>query len=142
MRWLERIQLFIRTSLHDLLAEEPYAPPDRVQTVLTESQARLITLRQELDQALTREKRAQMSYQKAQATAEAQQKRVDDLLQTGDKSAAALLMKTAHQSEQLAEQAQDRYRATGQTTAQLRQLIQVLQEQIERVRHQDGSLAD
>ena len=142
MRWLERIQLFVRTMLHDLLAEESYVPPDRVQTVVAASQVRLVALRQELDQALTREKRAHMNYQKAQATAEAQQKRVDDVLQTGDAAAAALLIKTARHSEQLAEQAQGRYQAIVQATTQLRQLIQVLQDQIERVQHQDGSLAE
>jgi phage shock protein A len=142
MRWLERIQLFIRTTLHDLLSEEPYAPPDRVQTVLTESQSRLITLRQELDQALAREKRAKSAYQKARATAEAQQKQVDEWLQKGEGAAAASLMKTVLHSQQQAEQAQARYQTHVQATAQLRQIMQMVQEQMERVHQQDGSLAD
>lgn len=142
MRWLERVQLFIRTTLHDLLSEEPYTPPDRVHTVLTESRSRLVLLRQELDQALAREKRAKSAYQKARTTAEAQQKQVDEQLQKGDGNAAASLMKIALHSQQQAEQAQARYQAHIQATAQLRQIIHMVQEQMERVHQQDGSLAD
>lgn len=141
MRWLERVQLFVRTTLHDLLAEEPYTPPDRVETVLSDSQSRLATLRQELDQALAREKRAQSAYQKAQAAAEVQQKQVDEALQKGDGNAAANLMKLVLETQQQAEQAQSRYQAHTQATAQLRHIIQMVQEQMERVHQQDGSLA-
>lgn len=142
MRWLERVQLFVRSTLHDLVSEEPYTPPDRVQTVLADSQNRLATLRQELDQALAREKRAQTAYQKARATAAARQQEVDEALQRGDGDAAAPLMKTALHARQQAEQAQARYHAHSQATAQLRQIIQMVQEQVERVQQQDGSLTD
>lgn len=142
MRWLERVQLFVRSTLHDLLAEEPYTPPDRVEIVLTDSQERLTTLRQELDQALAREKRAQAAYQKAQAAAANQQQQVDEALQKGDGNAAAALMKMSLKAQQQAEQSQSRYQAHAQATAQLRHIIQMVQEQMERVSQQDGSLAD
>jgi phage shock protein A len=142
MRWWERLQLLVRTTLHDLVAEDSYTPPDRTQTVLADGQARLIALRQELDGVLAREKRAQLAYQKAQALVVARQKQVDEKLAGGDRDAAATELSALLEAQQQADQSHQRYQEHAQASQQLRQIIQTLQTQLERIRHQDGSLAE
>ncbi|MCL4872166.1 MAG: hypothetical protein KJ063_24670 [Anaerolineae bacterium] len=140
MRWRDRIQLLIRTALNDLVGEEPYTPPGRMETVLAESQTRLKGLRQELDLSRAREKRAQIRYEQARAAAAAQQKKVDALAPGEDGYAAAF--SSLLQAQQQADTAHAHYQEHTQATAQLRQVIESLQKQIEQVRRQDGSLTE
>lgn len=142
MRWLERLQLLVRTTLHDLLAEDSYTPPDRTQTALAKGQARLTALQQELSQVVAREKRAQMAYQKAQAVVATRQQQVDEKVAGGDRNAAANELSALLDAQQQADRAHQRYQEHTQASQQLRQIIQTLQTQLERIRHQEGSLAE
>lgn len=142
MRWLERLQLLVRTTLHDLLAEDSYTPPDRTQTAITKGQARLVVLQQELNQVVAREKRAQLAHQQAQALVVARQKQVDEKVASGDRNAAASELSALLDAQQQADRAHQRYHEHAQASQQLRQIIQTLQTQLERIRHQEGSLTE
>jgi phage shock protein A len=61
MKWFDRILTALRSAARDLISEEDEIEGDRVDTLIDAAQTRLTVLRDELAQAVAREKRAEIS---------------------------------------------------------------------------------
>ncbi len=142
MKLLERVTQLVRAAANDLFSEEPYQPANRTQTVLADSQARLVHLRQELAQAVAREKRGQAAYKQSAAAAAEINQRIHTLMNNGNPDAAARLLPTLNQQQQQADAAQNRYQTYQQASNILRIEIDHLLKQIQHTQNLSGSLAE
>ena len=65
MKWFDRILTALRSAARDLISEDDEIEGDRVETLIDAAQTRLAVLRDELAQAVAREKRAEIEWRAA-----------------------------------------------------------------------------
>ena len=139
MKWIDRIFNSLRTAARDLLSEDDQtvdATADRATALLDAANARLNVLRDELAQAIAREKRLEAEWRTAQTQADALNEAVDALLRANDDEAARNQIEPASRAQVKADELGERYQAAGRTTARLRDEVRSLQGQVDEARHQ------
>ena len=139
MKWIDRIFNSLRTAARDLLSEDDQvadATTDRATALLDAANARLNVLRDELAQAIAREKRLEAEWRTAQTQADALNEAVDALLRANDDEAARNQIEPASRAQVKADELSERYQAAGRTTARLRDEVRSLQGQVDEARHQ------
>ena len=139
MKWIDRIFNSLRTAARDLLSEDDQpadANADRATALLDAANARLTVLRDELAQAIVREKRLEAEWHTAQTQADALNEAVDALLRASDDDAARGQIEPASRAQVKADELSERYQAAVRTTARLRDEVRSLQGQVDEARHQ------
>ena len=139
MKWIDRIFNSLRTAARDLLSEDDQpadANADRSTALLNAANARLNVLRDELAQAIVREKRLEVEWRAAQTQADALNEAVDALLRASDDDAARGQIEPASRAQVKADELSERYQAAVRTTARLRDEVRSLQGQVDEARHQ------
>ncbi len=139
MKWIDRIFNSLRTAARDLLSEDDQtvdATADRATALLDAATARLNVLRDELAQAIAREKRLEVEWHSAQAQADALNEAVDALLRANDDEAARAQIEPASRTQVKADELSERYQAAVRTTARLRDEVRSLQGQVDEARQQ------
>ena len=77
MKWFDRILTALRSAARDLISEDDEIEGDRIDTLIDAAQTRLTVLRDELAQAVAREKRAEIDWHAAWDQANALDTNVD-----------------------------------------------------------------
>jgi phage shock protein A len=65
MKWFDRILTSLRSAARDLISEDDEIESDRIDTLIAAAQTRLTVLRDELAQAVAREKRSELEWHAA-----------------------------------------------------------------------------
>ena len=139
MKWIDRIFNSLRTAARDLLSDDDQVADttaDRATALLGAANARLTVLRDELAQAIAREKRLEVEWRNAQTQADALNEAVDALLRANDDEAARVQIEPASRAQVKADELSERYQAAVRTTARLRDEVRSLQGQVDEARQQ------
>jgi phage shock protein A len=143
MKWIDRIFNSLRTAARDLISEDDQpadANADRATALLDAAGARLNVLRDELAQAIAREKRLEIDWHAAQTQADALNEAIDALLRASDDDAARIQIEPASRAQVKADELNERYQAAVRVTARLRDQVRSLQTQVDEARQQQENI--
>src|SRR5512137_1698676 len=99
MKWFDRILTALRSAARDLISEDDEIEGDRVDTLIDAAQTRLVVLRDELAQAVAREKRSEIDWHAAWDQANALDTNVDHALRTGQDDLARAHIELASRAQ-------------------------------------------
>jgi phage shock protein A len=142
MKWFDRILTALRSAARDLISEDDEIEGDRVDTLLDAAQTRLTVLRDELAQAVAREKRAEIEWHAAWDQANALDGNVDQALRAGQDDLARIHIEQASRAQVKADELSEHYQACVRVTTRLREEVNALQTQLDDVIQRQTQLAD
>jgi phage shock protein A len=142
MKWFDRILTALRSAARDLISEEDEVEGDRVETLIDAAQTRLTVLRDELAQAVAREKRAEIEWRAAWDQANALDANVDQALRAGQDDLAKIHIEQASRAQVKADELSEHYQACVRVTTRLREDVHTLQSQLDDVIRRQSQLAD
>jgi phage shock protein A len=142
MKWFDRILTALRSATRDLISEEDEVEGDRVDTLIDAAQTRLTVLRDELAQAVAREKRAEIEWRAAWDQANALDTNVDNALRTGQDDLARMHIEQASRAQVKADELSEHYQACVRVTTRLREEVSTLQTQLDDVIRRQTQLTD
>ena len=142
MKWFDRILTALRSAARDLISEDDEIEGDRVDTLVEAAQTRLHVLRDELAQAVAREKRAEIEWHAAWDQANALDTNVDNALRAGQDDLARAHIEQASRAQVKADELSEHYQACVRVTTRLREEVNALQAQLEDVLQRQTQLSD
>jgi phage shock protein A len=142
MKWFDRILTALRSAARDLISEEDEIEGDRVDTLIEAAQTRLTVLRDELAQAVAREKRAEIEWRAAWDQANALDTNVDNALRVGQDDLARVHIEQASRAQVKADELSEHYQACVRVTTRLREEVNALQTQLDDVIRRQTQLTD
>src|SRR5512135_3289762 len=142
MKWFDRILTALRSAARDLISEDDEIEGDRVATLLDAAQTRLTVLRDELAQAVAREKRAEIEWHAAWDQANALDCNVDQALHAGQDDLARMHIEQASRAQVKADELSEHYQACVRVTTRLREEVNALQSQLDDVIQRQAQLSD
>ncbi len=142
MKWFDRILTALRSAARDLISEDDEIEGDRVDTLLDAAQTRLTVLRDELAQAVAREKRAEIEWHAAWDQANALDGNVDQALHAGQDDLARMHIEQASRAQVKADELSEHYQACVRVTTRLREEVNALQSQLDDVIQRQTQLSD
>jgi phage shock protein A len=142
MKWFDRILTALRSAARDLISEEDEIEGDRVDTLIDAAQTRLTVLRDELAQAVAREKRAEIEWRAAWDQANALDGNVDAALRAGQDDLARVHIEQASRAQVKADELSEHYQACVRVTTRLREEVTMLQTQLDDVIRRQSQLSD
>jgi phage shock protein A len=142
MKWFDRILTALRSAARDLISEEDEIEGDRVDTLIDAAQTRLTVLRDELAQAVAREKRAEIEWRAAWDQANALDGNVDEALRAGQDDLAKIHIEQASRAQVKADELSEHYQACVRVTTRLREEVHALQTQLDDVMRRQTQLTD
>ena len=142
MKWFDRILTALRSAARDLISEDDEIEGDRVDTLIDVAQTRVTVLRDELAQAVAREKRAEIEWRAAWDQANALDTNVDNALRAGQDDLARLHIEQASRAQVKADELSEHYQACVRLTTRLREEVTTLQMQIDDVIGRQTQLSD
>ena len=142
MKWFDRILTALRSAARDLISEDDEIEGDRVDALLDAAQTRLTVLRDELAQAVAREKRAEIEWRAAWDQANALDTNVDNALRAGQDDLARVHIEQASRAQVKADELSEHYQACVRVTTRLREEVNTLQTQLDDVIRRQGQLSD
>ncbi len=142
MKWFDRILTALRSAARDLISEEDEIEADRVETLIDAAQTRLMVLRDELAQAVAREKRAEIEWRAAWDQANALDGNVDQALRAGQDDLARLHIEQASRAQVKADELSEHYQACVRVTTRLREEVNALETQLDDVIRRQTQLSD
>jgi phage shock protein A len=142
MKWFDRILTALRSAARDLISEEDEIEGDRVDTLIDAAQTRLTVLRDELAQAVAREKRAEIEWRAAWDQANALDTNVDNALRAGQDDLAKVHIEQASRAQVKADELSEHYQACVRVTTRLRDDVNTLQAQLDDVIRRQTQLTD
>lgn len=142
MKWFDRILTALRSAARDLISEGDEIEGDLVETLVDAAQTRLTVLRDELAQAIAREKRAEIEWRAAWDQANALDTNVDTALRSGQDDLARVHIEQASRAQVKADALSEHYQACVRVTTRLREEVQALQTQLEDVIRRQTQLSD
>jgi phage shock protein A len=142
MKWFDRILTALRSAARDLISEEDEIEGDRVDTLIDAAQTRLTVLRDELAQAVAREKRAEIEWRAAWDQANALDTNVDNALRAGQDDLARVHIEQASRAQVKADELSEHYQACVRVTTRLRDDVNTLQAQLDDVIRRQTQLTD
>ena len=142
MKWFDRILTALRSTARDLISEDDEIEGDRVETLLDAAQTRLTVLRDELAQAVARDKRAEIEWHAAWDQANALDGNVDQALRAGQDDLARVHIEQASRAQVKADELSEHYQACVRVTTRLREEVNALQSQLDDVIQRQTQLAD
>jgi len=142
MKWFDRILTALRSAARDLISEEDEIEGDRVETLIDAAQTRLTVLRDELAQAVAREKRAEIEWRAAWDQANALDSNVDAALHAGQDDLARVHIEQASRAQVKADELSEHYQACVRVTTRLREEVSTLQTQLDDVIRRQTQLTD
>ncbi len=142
MKWFDRILTALRSAARDLISEDDEIEGDRVDMLLDAAQTRLTVLRDELAQAIAREKRAEIEWRAAWDQANALDTNVDSALRAGQDDLARVHIEQASRAQVKADELSEHYQACVRVTTRLREEVNALQSQLDDVIQRQTQLSD
>ena len=142
MKWFDRILTALRSAARDLISEEDEIEGDHVDTLIDAAQTRLTVLRDELAQAVAREKRAEIEWRAAWDQANALDTNVDNALRAGQDDLAKVHIEQASRAQVKADELSEHYQACVRVTTRLREDVNALQAQLDDVIRRQTQLTD
>ena len=142
MKWFDRILTALRSAARDLISEDDEVEGDRVDTLVEAAQTRLTVLRDELTQAVAREKRAEIEWRAAWDQANALDSNVDTALRAGQDELARVHIEQASRAQVKADELGEHYQACVRVTTRLREEVTLLQTQLDDVILRQSQLSD
>ncbi len=142
MKWFDRILTALRSAARDLISEDDEVEGDRLDALLEAGQTRLTVLRDELAQAVAREKRAEIEWHAAWDQANALDGHVDQALRAGQDDLARLQIEQASRAQVKADELGEHYQACVRVTTRLREEVNALQAQLHDVIQRQAQLSD
>jgi phage shock protein A len=133
MKWFDRILTALRAAARDLISEDDEIESDRVDTLIDAAQTRLVVLRDELAQAVAREKRAEIDWHAAWDQANALDTNVDQALRAGQDGLVRAHIELASRAQVKADELSEYYQACVRVTTRLREEVSMLQTQLDDV---------
>jgi phage shock protein A len=141
MKWIDRVFNSLRTAARDVLSEDDQpADVDRAARLLDAATVRLNVLRDELAQAIAREKRLEIDWHAAQTQADTLNEAIDARLRANDDEAARSQIEPASRAQVKADELNERNQAAVRVTARLRDQVRGLQTQVDEARLQQDHL--
>ena len=142
MKWFDRVLTALRSAARDLISEDDEVEGDRVETLIDAGQTRLTVLRDELAQAVAREKRAELDWRAAWDQANALDGNVDQALRAGQDDLARVHIEQASRAQVKADELGEHYQACVRVTTRLREDVHALQDQLADVSRRQTQLSD
>ena len=142
MKWFDRVLTALRSAARDLISEEDEIEGDRVDMLIDAAQTRLTVLRDELAQAVAREKRAEIEWRAAWDQANALDANVDSALRAGQDDLAKVHIEQASRAQVKADELSEHYQACVRVTTRLREDVNALQSQLDDVIRRQSQLTD
>jgi phage shock protein A len=142
MKWFDRILTALRSAARDLISEDDEIEGDRVDTLIDAAQTRLVVLRDELAQAVAREKRAEIEWHAAWDQANALDTNVDQALRAGQDDLARAHIEQASRAQVKADELSEHYQACVRVTTRLREEVSTLQMQLDDVLQRQTQLTE
>ncbi|HTP10466.1 MAG TPA: PspA/IM30 family protein [Anaerolineae bacterium] len=142
MKWFDRVLTALRSAARDLISEEDEIEGDRVDMLIDAAQTRLTVLRDELAQAVAREKRAEIEWRAAWDQANALDANVDSALRAGQDDLAKVHIEQASRAQMKADELSEHYQACVRVTTRLREDVNALQSQLDDVIRRQSQLTD
>jgi len=142
MKWFDRILTALRSAARDLISEDDEIEGDRIDMLIDAAQTRLRVLRDELAQAVAREKRAEIEWHAAWDQANALDMNVDQALRAGQDDVARLHIEQASRAQVKADELSEHYQACVHVTTRLREEVSTLQTQLDDVMRRQTQLVD
>jgi phage shock protein A len=142
MKWFDRILTALRSAARDLISEDDEIEGDRIDTLIDAAQTRLTVLRDELAQAVAREKRAEIDWHAAWDQANALDANVDTALRAGQDDLARAHIEQASRAQVKADERSEHYQACVRVTTRLREEVSALQTQLDDVTRRQNQLTD
>ena len=142
MNWIDRALAALRRTVRDLISEEDMPEDDRVTAVLAAARVRIDALRMQMDEAIAREKRAELEWRATQTEVHALDDAVDAALSAGRDAEARDILARIQTAQHRAERLSERRRDYAQVAEQLRAELRRLETQLDDVDAQTGQLAD
>jgi phage shock protein A len=142
MKWFDRILTALRSAARDLISEDDEVEGDRIETLVEAAQTRLTVLRDELGQAVAREKRAEIEWRAAWDQANALDSNVDNALRAGQDDLARVHIEQASRAQVKADELGEHYQASVRVTTRLREEVNALQTQLNDVIQRQSQLSD
>ena len=142
MKWFDRILTALRSAARDLISEDDEIEGDRIDTLIDAAQTRLTVLRDELAQAVAREKRAEIDWHAAWDQANALDTNVDQALRAGQDDLARTHIEQASRAQVKADELSEHYQACVRVTTRLREEVSALQTQLDDVTRRQSQLTD
>ncbi len=142
MKWFDRILTALRSTARDLISEDDEIEPDRVEALIEAAQTRLNVLRDELAQAVARERRAELEWRAAWDQANALDANVDNALRTGQDDLARMQIEQAARAQVKADELSEYYQACVRVTTRLREEVNTLHAQLDDVIQRQSQLSD
>jgi phage shock protein A len=142
MKWFDRILTALRSAARDLISEEDEIEGDRVETLIDAAQTRLTVLRDELAQAVAREKRSEIEWRAAWDQANTLDSLVDTALRAGQDDLAKVHIEQASRTQVKADELSEHYQACVRVTTRLREDVNALQTQLDDVIRRQTQLID
>lgn len=135
MKLADRLRIALRQMAHDLLGEdEPFisAPElDELSQWTGEMRSQLRALRSQYDQALAREKQAQLVWQQALGESIERQAKVDAALSAGQDEIARELIDQLNRQQKQVKDLEKRFRSFAQVSSWLADEMQVMQKKVD-----------
>ncbi len=142
MKWFDRILTALRSAARDLISEDDEIEGERVDALIDAAQTRLTVLRDELAQAVAREKRAELEWRAAWDQANALDSNVDSALRAGQDDLARVHIEQASRAQVKADELSEHYQACVRVTTRLREEVNALQSQLDDVIQRQTQLSD
>ncbi len=142
MKWFDRILTALRSTARDLISEDDEIGPDRVEVLIEAAQTRLNVLRDELAQAVARERRAELEWRAAWDQANALEANVDNALRIGQDDLARMQIEQAARAQVKADELSEHYQACVRVTTRLREEVNTLHAQLDDVIQRQSQLSD
>ena len=133
MKWFDRILTALRAAARDLISEDDEIEGDRIDTLIDAAQTRLVVLRDELAQAVAREKRAEIDWHAAWDQANALDTNVNQALRAGQDGLVRAHIELASRAQVKADELSEHYQACVRVTTRLREEVSALQTQLDDV---------
>lgn len=152
MKLSRRIQLYLKSAMNDLFGEDQLTEvrqivngentAEHLTSLLDEAQRQLDSLRLELNQAVSHEKRIQVAWQQAAAQIQVMDKALDAAIQAGDDGRAHAYLTQLNAARQHESELEELAKASEKHCADLRAAVSLQQEQLDTLKRRALALTN
>lgn len=141
-RWITQVKRVLQAILRDLFREEDQSQQDRIGEILDAMQSTLELLRDDLAEAVAREKRIERAWRQKLSEVAELKEAVDAALQADQDDEARMQLDRERHAQAVADEMRELHQHHTEVTSELRKHIRDFQERLELARRQLAQLDD
>lgn len=141
-RLIPRVKLLLQATLHDLFSEDDPPAGDQVVQMLDTIQAQLEMLRDDLAEAIARERRSEVEWRRELTLIQSLREQVNAALQTNDDEQARAHLRAELHAQERADALREHHQRYMEVTEHIRQALRDFRKQLDDARLQFEQLAE